>query len=67
MNGSHGRCRAPVLVAVALIEDGMSPEDAVVYIRKHRRGAINSKQIKFLQKYKPQAGKGPGAACCVVM
>lgn len=47
-----GLGRAPVLVAVALIELGMKYEDAVEQIRKKRRGAINSKQLEFLAKYK---------------
>lgn len=47
-----GLGRAPVLVAIALIEAGMSPLDAVTFIRERRRGAINSKQLRFLEHYK---------------
>ena len=47
-----GLGRAPVLVAVALIELGMKYEDAIELIRKKRRGAINTRQLEFLGKYK---------------
>jgi protein tyrosine phosphatase type 4A len=50
-----GLGRAPVLVAVALIELGMRYEDAVEMIRRKRQGAINSKQLDFLSKYRPKA------------
>ena len=44
--------RAPVLVAIALIEAGMDPLDAVHLIRGCRRGAINTKQLSFLESYR---------------
>lgn len=47
-----GLGRAPVLVAVALMESGMEAEDVVSHIRAKRRGAINNKQIKYLEQYK---------------
>ena len=47
-----GLGRAPVLVAMALIEGGMAPLDSVIYIRERRRGAINAKQLKYLEMYK---------------
>lgn len=56
-----GLGRAPVLVAIALIEDGMDPINAVEYIRNSRRGSINSAQLKWLQTYRPKKGG------CVVM
>ncbi|XP_062520487.1 PRL-1 phosphatase-like [Corticium candelabrum] len=46
-----GLGRAPVLVAVALIESGLRYEDAVELIRTKRRGAINAKQLAFLATY----------------
>ncbi|KNC85596.1 protein tyrosine phosphatase type IVA 1 [Sphaeroforma arctica JP610] len=59
-----GLGRAPVLVAVALMENGVEAEDAVAMIRKGRRGAINSKQLRFLQKYKP---RGSAQGCCIIL
>jgi len=50
-----GLGRAPVLVAIALIELGMRYEDAVELIRQKRRGAINAKQLSFLEKYRPKS------------
>ncbi|RHZ56318.1 hypothetical protein Glove_402g75 [Diversispora epigaea] len=47
-----GLGRAPVLVAIALIESGMSALDAILYIRERRRGAINNKQLKYIENYK---------------
>uniref|UniRef100_A0A915HS98 Protein tyrosine phosphatase type IVA 3 n=1 Tax=Romanomermis culicivorax TaxID=13658 RepID=A0A915HS98_ROMCU len=47
-----GLGRAPVMVALALMESGMKYADAVDLIRQHRRGAINTKQMDFLEKYK---------------
>ncbi|KAG0203539.1 Protein tyrosine phosphatase type IVA 1 [Mortierella sp. GBA30] len=44
--------RAPVMVAISLIEGGMDPLDAIAYIRKARRGALNRVQIAFLDGYK---------------
>ncbi|KAI9310808.1 protein-tyrosine phosphatase-like protein [Dichotomocladium elegans] len=43
-----GLGRAPVLVAIALIEMGMKPLDAIEYIREKRRGAFNKPQIAYL-------------------
>ncbi|XP_065844061.1 protein tyrosine phosphatase type IVA 2-like [Oscarella lobularis] len=52
-----GLGRAPVLVAIALMEAGMAYEDAVEFIRKKRRGAINAKQLSFLSTYRPRRKK----------
>lgn len=49
-----GLGRAPVLVAIALIESGLKYEDAVERIRARRRGAINRKQLDYLSEYKPK-------------
>jgi protein tyrosine phosphatase type 4A len=60
-----GLGRAPVLVALALIELGMKYEDAVELIREKRRGSINAKQLSFLERYHPKSrlkNRGGGAA-----
>jgi protein tyrosine phosphatase type 4A len=43
-----GLGRAPVMVGIALIESGMKKLDVVSFIRKQRRGALNSLQLCFL-------------------
>eukprot|EP00696_Hemimastix_kukwesjijk_P001192 gnl/Hemi2/11525_TR3981_c0_g1_i1.p1 gnl/Hemi2/11525_TR3981_c0_g1~~gnl/Hemi2/11525_TR3981_c0_g1_i1.p1 ORF type:complete len:168 (+),score=14.80 gnl/Hemi2/11525_TR3981_c0_g1_i1:67-570(+) len=53
-----GLGRAPVLVAIALVELGLQPLDAVETIRARRRGALNSTQLQFIEKYVPTSGKG---------
>lgn len=58
-----GLGRAPVLVAIALIESGMKPLDAVTFIRQRRRGAINNKQLKFLENYRPRGRESK----CILM
>ena len=56
-----GLGRAPVMVAIALIDKGLDAVAAVELIRKERKGAINKKQLDFLRSYTP-----PAAGCCVV-
>uniref|UniRef100_A0AAY5K100 Protein tyrosine phosphatase 4A2b n=1 Tax=Esox lucius TaxID=8010 RepID=A0AAY5K100_ESOLU len=64
-----GLGRAPVLVALALIETGMKYEDAVQFIRQKRRGAFNSKQLLYLEKYRPKMRlrfkDANGHNCCI--
>uniref|UniRef100_A0A803J870 Protein tyrosine phosphatase 4A1 n=1 Tax=Xenopus tropicalis TaxID=8364 RepID=A0A803J870_XENTR len=66
-----GLGRAPVLVALALIESGMKYEDAVQFIRQKRRGAFNSKQLLYLEKYRPKMrlrfkdSNGHRNNCCI--
>mmetsp|Transcript_6434 Transcript_6434/g.7820 ORF Transcript_6434/g.7820 Transcript_6434/m.7820 type:complete len:183 (+) Transcript_6434:244-792(+) len=57
-----GLGRAPVLVAIALIDKGLDSAAAVELIRTERRGAINRKQLDFLKSYKPSNGK----MCCIM-
>eukprot|EP00299_Pterocystis_sp_00344_P010653 c4819_g1_i1.p1 GENE.c4819_g1_i1~~c4819_g1_i1.p1 ORF type:complete len:169 (-),score=9.58 c4819_g1_i1:107-613(-) len=57
-----GLGRAPVLVAVALIEMGMNRLDTITFIRERRPRAFNLKQINYLENYK-RRGKKP----CLIM
>ena len=54
---------APVLVAIALIESGMSPLDSVSFIRARRRGAINNKQLKYIENYKRRSKSAKCVIC----
>ena len=58
-----GLGRAPLLVAIALIESGHDYTDAVQLIRKKRSGCINRAQLEFLKQYEPTRSKG----CCSIM
>jgi len=60
-----GLGRAPLLVAVALIEAGLDAMDAVELIRQKRRGAINRLQLKYLQDYKPSRRR-PNNGCLLM-
>uniref|UniRef100_A0A4X2LUG7 Tyrosine specific protein phosphatases domain-containing protein n=1 Tax=Vombatus ursinus TaxID=29139 RepID=A0A4X2LUG7_VOMUR len=63
--------RARVLVALALIEGRMKYEDAVQSIRQKRFGAFNSKQLLYLEKYRPKMwlcfkdSNGHRNTCCI--
>jgi len=63
-----GLGRAPVLVAIALVEFAyMDPVEAVSLIRKNRRGAINQQQLNWLEQYRRSYKRsGVGNTCCVV-
>lgn len=53
-----GLGRAPVLVALALMEiERMDAFSAIEQIRSKRRGAFNATQIDFLEKYKRRRSK----------
>ena len=63
-----GLGRAPVLVAIALMEfEKMDAVDAVTMIRRGRRGAINEKQLQYLEGDKCRRRGGAGGCGCVVM
>uniref|UniRef100_A0A2K5UF04 protein-tyrosine-phosphatase n=1 Tax=Macaca fascicularis TaxID=9541 RepID=A0A2K5UF04_MACFA len=63
--------RAPGLVALALIEGGMKYEDAVQFIKQKQHGAFNSKQLLYLEKYRPNMrlcfkdSNGHRNNCCI--
>lgn len=60
-----GLGRAPILVALALVEYGQVPPlDAIALIREKRKGAINQIQMHWLTKYKRRR---QGGGDCVVM
>jgi protein tyrosine phosphatase type 4A len=56
-----GLGRAPLMVAIALIELGLPPVDAICHIRKHRRGCFNRIQLDFIENYKNSHKK---SRCC---
>jgi protein tyrosine phosphatase type 4A len=47
-----GLGRAPLLIAIAMIQDGYDAVSAIQEIRRVRVGALNLPQIKFLGGYK---------------
>lgn len=57
LNMSIDYFRAPVLVAIALIHYGSSPENAIALIRKARPGAINHSQAHFILNYKTKGSQ----------
>jgi len=61
-----GLGRAPVLVAIAMIEMGMDPMEAISFIRKRRRGAINARQLNYLEGYKRHSDAHVGGCGCVI-
>ncbi|KAI1313840.1 Protein tyrosine phosphatase type IVA 1 [Mortierella claussenii] len=63
-----GLGRAPILVAIALVELGMANLDTIEFIRRRRRGCFNSLQIQYVDGYKrgkilkTVLGSGPGGS-----
>ncbi len=47
-----GLGRAPFLVAIALVNNGCSPANAIELIRKNRPGAFNINQANYILDFK---------------
>lgn len=47
-----GLGRAPLMVAISLIKAGMTPIEAIQYIRHQRPHCFNYSQLRWLQNYK---------------
>lgn len=62
-----GLGRAPLLVAIALMEAGADYLTAVSLIREKRRGAVNAHQIDFLRSYRRIRAFEHKAACCLLL
>ncbi len=63
-----GLGRAPFLVAIALVNAGCSPVNAIDLIRKHRSGAFNHDQAGFIIDFKPmkrKSGSSKGCECAI--
>jgi len=60
-----GLGRAPILVAIALVESGKDACDAIDMIRKVRKGAFNAKQLAWIGKYKRRGGSGCRPVCAI--
>jgi protein tyrosine phosphatase type 4A len=58
-----GLGRAPLLVCVSLIENGMEKLEAIETIRKHRNGALNSRQISFIINYSSKIVRNKWFSC----
>lgn len=58
MTKSVNKFRSPLMVAIAMIEHGATPEEAIKIIRNARLGALNMKQTYFLLQYKSKVGNG---------
>lgn len=59
-----GLGRAPALVCIALIEAGMEKLAAISFVRSKRKGAFNTRQLKYLEAYVPRRSSGKG--CCII-
>ena len=58
-----GMGRAPLMVGLALVRNGCSPDETVKYIREMRKGALNREQEQYLRKIKTSSGKN----ICIIL
>lgn len=58
-----GLGRAPLLVCLSLIENGMDKIEAIEMVRKHRSGALNSKQLSFIIDYEKSSSIQKWLSC----
>lgn len=49
-------------MAIALIEEGIDPLDSVAFVRKHRQGTTNKRQLEYLEFYKRRSNQ----ASCII-
>ena len=56
--------RAPVIVAIALIENNTPNIKAIQHIRSIRKSSFNNSQTDFLLRYKPT--HNPAHTCCTI-
>ena len=61
-----GLGRAPFFVAIALVNNGCSPQNAIDLIRKNRPGSFNLAQAYYILEFegKSKGGKHSGNATC---
>lgn len=48
-----GLGRAPLLVALAMVNKGCTPVNTIELIRKNRKGALNVVQANYILEYRP--------------
>lgn len=61
-----GLGRAPTMVTIALIENGMTNIDAIQTVKKYRNEAFNQRQLMALSRYEPMRKKS-AKGCCVIL
>lgn len=58
-----GLGRAPLLVALALVNKGCPPVMAIDMIRKNRKGALNVIQANYILEFKPKRSSTEQKKC----